>query len=72
MTTVAHHLSITESRSTEAERETVKTKLMEYFERELQQDPKNEFDAFVADIKNHGLFVELELSMAYGLIHVST
>ena len=69
---VAHHLSITESRSVEAERETVKTKLMEYFERELQKDPKNEFEAFVSDIKNHGIFVELEESMAYGLVHVST
>jgi len=72
MHTLANHLSITESRSVEAERETVKTKLMEYFERELQKDPKNEFDAFVSDIKNHGLFVELEVSMAYGLVHVST
>ncbi len=72
MHTLANHISITENRSVEAERETVKTKLMEYFERELQIDPRNEFDAFVSDIKNHGLFVELELSMAYGLVHVST
>jgi ribonuclease R len=72
MLTLAHHLSVTENRSVEAERETVKTKLLEYFERELQREPKRSFDAFISDIKNHGMFVELEESMAYGLVHVST
>ena len=72
MTSLAQHLSIQESRSVEAERETVKTKLMEYFERELEKEKRTEFAAFVNDIKNHGLFVELEESMAYGLVHVST
>jgi ribonuclease R len=69
---LAQHLSITEKRSTDAERETVKTKLMEYFERELEKNPKTHFSAFVSDVKNHGIFVELEETMAYGLVHVST
>ena len=72
MHALAHHLSITENRSVEAERETVKTKLLEYFERELTVEPRRTFDAFVSDVKNHGLFVELEESMAFGLVHVST
>lgn len=72
ITSLAQHLSITERRSVEAERETIKTKLMEYFERELDNKKKTEFSAFVSDVKNHGLFVELEESMAYGLVHVST
>lgn len=71
-TALAQHISITERNSTEAERETVKVKLMEFFERELTKEPKNKFQAFVVDVKNHGLFVELEDSMAYGLVHVST
>lgn len=69
---LGEHLSLTERNSQEAERESVKTKLLEFFERELQKDRKSVFDAIIVDIKNHGLFVELTGSMAFGLVHVST
>ncbi len=69
---IAEHLSITEGRSAEAERETVKTKLMEFFERELDSSSRTAFTAIVTEVKNHGMFVELTDSMAYGLIHIST
>lgn len=69
---LAEHLSITERNSQEAERESVKTKLLEFFERELKKKEKTHFEAIVVDLKNHGIFVELTGSMAYGLVHVST
>ncbi len=66
------HLSLTEQNSTEAERNSVKVKLLEFFERELKKKKKSVFDAIIVDLKNHGMFVELTPSMAFGLIHVST
>lgn len=69
---LAQHLSHTEQNSTEAERESVKVKLLEYFERVLRDAPKTTFKAVVMDVRNHGMFVELSESMAYGLVHIST
>jgi|TARA_B110000438_G_scaffold300823_2_gene354125 ribonuclease R len=69
---VAQHISLTEQNSTEAERESTKLKLLEFFERELDKEPKDTFDAVIMDIRNHGMFVELKESMAYGMIHIST
>ena len=69
---IAQHLSVTEQNSTEAERESVKIKLLEFFERELNRSKKNRFKAVIMDVRNHGMFVELTESMAYGLIHIST
>lgn len=69
---IAQHLSLTEQNSTEAERESNKIKLLEFFERELKKKKKSSFDAVIMDVRNHGMFVELKESMAYGLVHVST
>ncbi|MEM9227189.1 MAG: RNB domain-containing ribonuclease, partial [Verrucomicrobiota bacterium] len=69
---MAEHLSITEQNSTEAERESVKIKLMEFFERELDKDDKDSFEAIITDVKNHGMFIELTESMAFGMVHIST
>jgi ribonuclease R len=69
---LGEHLSLTERNSQDAERESVKTKLLEFFERELKKDRKTPFEAVSVDLKNHGIFVELTGSMAFGLIHVST
>jgi ribonuclease R len=69
---LAQHLSHTEQNSTEAERESVKVKLLEFFERVLLKTPTLQFRAIVMDVRNHGMFVELTDSMAYGLVHIST
>jgi len=69
---LAEHLSLTEQNSTEAERESVKVKLLEFFERELKRKKRTVFPATIVEIRNHGMFVELVDSQAYGLIHVST
>lgn len=69
---IAMHLSLTEQNSTEAERESVKIKLLEFFERELNKKTKGKFEAIIMDVRNHGMFIELTESMAYGLVHIST
>lgn len=66
------HLSITERNSQEAERDSVKVKLLEFFERELSREQRTPFEAVVTDVKNHGMFIELTQSLAFGLVHVST
>lgn len=69
---IAEYITRTEQNSTEAERESVKIKLLEYFEIESQKSPKPIFEATISDIRNYGFFVELQPSMAYGLVHIST
>ena len=66
------HISVTERNSVDAERESVKTKLLEFYDRELQKEDKQHFKAIIADVKNHGLFVELTDTLAFGMVHIST
>jgi ribonuclease R len=70
--TLARHLSSTEQNSTEAERETTKLKLLEFFEREAERTPRQVFPALITDIRNHGFFIELRESMAYGFVPLSS
>jgi len=64
---IADHISRTERNSTEAERDSKKVKLLEFFE--AQADTKNSFEAMITQISSHGLFVELTESMAFGFVH---
>ena len=68
MVTLGEHLSLTEINSTEAERESVKIKLLEFFERELAKETKTIFAAVITDVRPHGLFVELTESMTFGFL----
>ena len=72
MDTLGEHLSLTEINSTEAERESVKIKLLEFFERELAKEKKSTFAAVITDVRPNGLFVELTESMTFGFIPMST
>ena len=70
---LAEHLSLTEINSTEAERDSVKLKLNEFFERESERKKKNRFAAVITDIRNHGFFVELTSAAgAFGLVPISS
>ncbi len=66
------HLCVTERNSVDAERESVKTKLLEFYERQLEEEDKQSFEAAITDVKNHGLYIEIIDSMAFGMIHIST
>jgi len=69
---VAAHVSMTERNSTDAERDSVKVKLLELFEREMNRKDRSAFEATVTDVRNHGFNVELSVSQAFGLVHLST
>ena len=68
MESLAEHLSLTEINSTEAERESVKIKLLEFFERELAKKKKTAFAAIITDVRRHGFFIELVESMTFGFV----
>ena len=65
---VADHISKTEAKSTDAERESRKVKLLEFFERKI--GIRENFEAVVTSMTGHGFFVELTESMAYGFVHM--
>jgi ribonuclease R len=71
MDSLGEHLSLTETNSQEAERESQKIKLVEFFERELQKKIKTRFEAIVTDVRGQGLFIELTESMTFGFIPLS-
>ena len=65
---LGEHLSLTEVNSTEAERDSVKVKILEFFERELARKPRVRFAAIITDVRSNGVFIELLESMTYGFI----
>ncbi len=65
---LGEHLSLTEINSAEAERESVKIKLLEFFERELDRKPRTRFAAVITDVRRHGFFIELVESMTFGFV----
>jgi len=69
---LAEHLSITEVNSAEAERESVKIKLLEFFERELSKKKRTVFIAVITDVRRHGFFIELVESMTFGFVSADT
>jgi len=71
MDSLGEHLSLTETNSQEAERESQKIKLAEFFDRELAKENKTVFKAIVTDIRGQGLFVELTDSMTFGFVQLS-
>ncbi|MDR1788992.1 MAG: RNB domain-containing ribonuclease [Opitutaceae bacterium] len=68
---LAEHISRTEIASTDAERESVKIKLAEYFELQLAKQPPPTFPAVITDATPRGLFIELTDSLAFGFIPAS-
>jgi ribonuclease R len=69
---LGEHLSLTEISSAEAERESVKIKLLEFFERELAKPTKTRFAAVITDVRPNGFFIELVESMTFGFIATGT
>ena len=69
---LAEHISLTEINSAEAERESVKIKLLEFFEREVDRKPKTKFAAIITDVRPNGFFLELVDSMTFGFVSMTT
>jgi len=68
---IAEHISTTERTATDAEREAVKLKKLEYFHMQISERRGEVFSARIIDVRNFGLFVELPDYLITGLIHVS-
>jgi Exoribonuclease R len=68
---MGEHLSLTEINSAEAERESVKIKLLEFFERELLKKKPTKFEAVITDVRPNGFFIELTESMTFGFVSAS-
>lgn len=64
--TLAIHSSEREQAATEAERDSIKLKQVEYMARHIGE----EFDAVISGVSDRGLYVELEDSRAEGMIRV--
>jgi ribonuclease R len=68
VSSLGEHLSLTEINSTEAERESVKIKLLEFFERQLESKKPARLTAIITDVRPRGFFIELEESMTFGFV----
>ena len=66
--TLGEHLSLTETNSQGAERESQKIKLLEFFEREAARRHPTKFPAVITDVRANGLFIELTESLTFGFI----
>jgi ribonuclease R len=65
---LAEHLSQTEVNSQEAERESFRSQLVDYFERELARKPRPVHRALATSPATGGVFIELTESMVFGLL----
>ena len=68
----AVHVSATERVATDAERESVRLKKMEFFLNQIRQKRLEEYHAVVIDVRNYGLLVELPDVLVTGMIPVSS
>ncbi|MBT3570222.1 MAG: RNB domain-containing ribonuclease, partial [Opitutae bacterium] len=69
---IAKHISVTERNSVDAERESVKTKLVAFYERELKENKPTPHDAVITDIMKKGFFIELPDTLARGFVPMRT
>jgi len=66
------HLSKTELNAQAAERESVKIKTLEFFERELAKPTRTRFAAIVTEVRSNGLFIELTESLTFGFVPLAS
>ncbi len=72
LATLADHISTTERTASDAERESVRLKKLEYFQIQAGKRTGQSFKATILDVKNYGMFVELPEFLLSGLVHVSS
>ena len=69
---LAKHLSVTERNSVDAERESVKDKLLLYYKRGIDHHPPIVHRAIITEISRKGFFIELVDTMARGFVPIRT
>ncbi len=67
---IAVHVSTTERNAADAEQESKRLKIAEYFDAVLRDDPDRTFPAVVVDAMHRGLMVELTGLMVKGLVKI--
>lgn len=72
LATLAEHISATERTASDAERESVRLKKLEYFQLQIGKRTGQSFQATILEVKNYGMFVELPEFLLSGLVHVSS
>lgn len=72
LTSLAEHISTTERTASEAEKESVRLKKLEYFQMQTSKMNGQPFRATIMDVRNFGFFVELPDYLLSGLVHVSS
>jgi ribonuclease R len=68
---LAEHISRSERAASDAERESVRMKKLEYFRRQIEEGLGEIFAARILEVRNFGLFVELPDVLLSGLVHIS-
>ena len=69
---LAKKLSISERNSVDAERDSVKDKLILYYKQDLENDTVVKHDALITEIHRKGFFVELTETLARGFVPIRT
>ncbi len=69
---LAKHLSVTERNSVDAERESIKDKLLLYYRRDLNKIPPVRHKAIITEIGRRGFFIELTDTLARGFVPMRT
>ncbi len=69
---VAEHISTTERTASDAERESVRLKKLEFFQLQVAERTGQTFRATIMDVRNFGMFVELPEFLLSGLVHISS
>lgn len=69
---VALHISGTERVATDAERESIRLKKLEFFMNQIRQKQLEKYHAVVVDVRSYGLLVELPDVLVSGMIPVSS
>lgn len=68
----AKHLSITERNSVDAERESIKDKLLLYYKKDIGIRPPVVHQAIITEISPRGFFIELVQTLARGFVPIRT
>ena len=69
---LARHLSSTERTSVDAERESVKDKLLLLYKREIGRHPPVRHQAIITEITRRGFFIEITNTLARGFVPIRT
>lgn len=69
---LSKHLSTTERNSVDAERESVKDKLLLYYKKDLDKRPPVRHKAIITEIGRRGFFIELTETLARGFVPIRT